>query len=63
MGVRGAILATVCGQVISLFIYAVHLLLPHSILRFSPEKPDFRRIGSSLRIGFAGSSKYGRQFI
>ena len=63
MGVRGAILATVCGQVISLFIYAVHLLLPQSILRFSPEKPDFRRIGSSLRIGFAGSSKYGMQFI
>ena len=28
MGVRGAILATVCGQVISLFIYACHLLHP-----------------------------------
>lgn len=63
MGVRGAILATVCGQAVSLFIYAGHILHPQSILHFSMEKPDLPLLRSSLRTGFSGSSKYGMQFV
>lgn len=63
LGVRGAILATVIGQTVSVCIYLAHFLRPNHILRFVRTKMPWKSLLHSYRLGFAGSSKYVLQFV
>ena len=63
LGVRGAILATVAGQLISILIYLGHFLHPGHVLQFCRGALQKKELLQSFRLGFAGSSRYILQFI
>lgn len=62
-GVRGAILATVLGNTVSILIYLGHFLHAGHVLRFRRDRLQKAELRQSFRIGLAGSSKYILQFI
>lgn len=54
MGLLGAALATIIGQIASFLISAIYLIKPHSFsLRLSSFIPDWRELKETLKLGFA----------
>lgn len=62
MDVRGAILATVLGKAVGICVFLLHFTQKWAILRFHPEKPDFKLILSVLKTGMSSSFGYIGQF-
>jgi Na+-driven multidrug efflux pump/anti-sigma regulatory factor (Ser/Thr protein kinase) len=63
MDVRGAILATVLGKAVGIFIFSLHFTRKWTILRFRFTKPDFKLIFSVLKTGMSSSFGFIGQFI
>ena len=62
MDVRGAILATVLGKIVGIFVLSLHFTRRWAILRFRPGKPDVKLIFSVLKTGMSSSFGYIGQF-
>ncbi|WP_312071325.1 MATE family efflux transporter [Anaerotignum propionicum] len=57
-GAAGAAWATVCGQIISIYLYLPGLGCRSGALQIFPFRPDFKGTFACLRIGFSSSVQY-----
>ena len=62
-GVKGAIWATIIGNVAGILICLPHFFQKSSMLRLKLEKPDRRELASCYFTGFSTSSQYIWQFV
>ncbi len=58
MGVKGAMYATIIGQVTGILMFSAHFFKKGSHLKFIPKLPVFKDVGVSLKLGISSSSQY-----
>jgi putative MATE family efflux protein len=65
MGIRGAAIATILSQVLSVIIYLVFIVSGRTAYKFQPANflPNLRIIGNIYRVGVASIVRSGAQFV
>jgi len=63
MGVAGAALSTLCGQILTILLYLPGLLGKKGILRIKPAPIDLREVFGCFKTGFSTSVQYIGQFF